>query len=67
MERWFGPMRLVQDYTLESRQGRTALRLVHLGFGEGPGWDNEYEGTRGGWRMCFGRLKVALRSRRARV
>ena len=54
------PCRLVQDYYLEAEGGKTVLRLVHSGFGTSEGWDIEYEGTRGGWAVCFLRLKHAL-------
>ncbi len=58
------PMRLVQDYTLEAREGKTVLRLVHSGFGSGGGWDTEYDGTKGGWKMCFERMRVAIEQHR---
>ncbi|MEZ5403831.1 MAG: SRPBCC domain-containing protein [Bryobacteraceae bacterium] len=51
------PQRLIQDFYIETRNGRTVLRLVHSGFGATADWDGEFEGTRGGWRMCFFRLK----------
>lgn len=58
------PCRLVQDWTLESKEGRTVLRLVHSGFGSGDGWDHEFEGTREGWRGCFFRLKTWMEGHR---
>jgi uncharacterized protein YndB with AHSA1/START domain len=54
------PCRLLQDYFLEVEGGKTVLRLVHSGFGTSAEWDNEYEGTRGGWPVCFFRLKHGL-------
>lgn len=54
------PCRLIQDYFLESHNGRTILRLVHSGFGSSESWDLEYEGTRQGWAICFERLKFGL-------
>jgi len=58
------PCRLVQDYFLETEAGRTRLRLVHSGFGSSADWDNEYEGTRGGWAACFFRLQQVLERHR---
>ena len=54
------PSRLVQDYFLEGRGGTTVLRLVHSGFGASAEWDREFEGTRGGWKACFLRMKYGL-------
>jgi len=55
------PCRLVQDFFLESAAGgKTLLRLVHSGLGDSAGWDNEYEGTRGGWQACFLQLRHGL-------
>lgn len=58
------PRRLVQDYFLEAKGGKTILRFVHSGFGTSRGWDIEYEGTKGGWASCFLRLKHALERHR---
>lgn len=38
------------DIDLEASAGKTTLRLVHSGFGEGADWDELYDGTRVGWR-----------------
>jgi uncharacterized protein YndB with AHSA1/START domain len=54
------PCRLLEDFYLEAGGGTTVLRLVHSGFGTGPEWDGEYEGTRGGWTTCFLRMKHGL-------
>jgi len=59
------PCRLVQDYYLESPEGKTVLRLVHSGFGSSEAWDPEYEGPRGGWATCFFRLKHVLELHRS--
>jgi uncharacterized protein YndB with AHSA1/START domain len=40
---------MAMDFTLETRQGKTRLRLVHSGFGEGAAWDDELDGVRNGW------------------
>jgi len=58
------PCRLVEDFHLEAQGGMTVLRLVHSGFGASTGWDHEYEGTRGGWAVCFLRLKHGLEQHR---
>jgi uncharacterized protein YndB with AHSA1/START domain len=58
------PCPLLQDYFLEAEGGKTVLRLVHSGFGTSAEWDNEYEGTRGGWPVCFFRLKHGLEHHR---
>src|SRR5262249_43362101 len=58
------PCRLVQDYYLEAAGGKTVLRLVHSGFGSGEAWDVEYDGTRGGWPICFLRMKLGLEQHR---
>lgn len=54
------PARLVVDYFLETRDGKTVLRLVHSGFGPGADWDGEYEGTRVGWAGFFRTLRHGL-------
>ena len=56
--------RLVQDYYLETEQGRTVLRMVHSGFGSEESWDEEYDGTRQGWKACFLRMKLMLERHR---
>lgn len=40
---------MVMDFTLETVAGRTRLRLVHSGFGNGSAWDDEIDGVRVGW------------------
>jgi uncharacterized protein YndB with AHSA1/START domain len=37
------------DFSLETHQGKTRLRLVHSGFAEGAAWDDELDGVRNGW------------------
>jgi len=44
---------IVLDYTLETREGKTVLRLVHSGIPDAPEWDGFYEGTKAGWPMFF--------------
>lgn len=56
--------RLVEDFYLQAEGGKTILRLVHSGFGASKAWDDEYEGTQGGWPICFFRLKQGLEGHR---
>jgi len=41
--------RVVMEFTLDTHQGQTRLRLVHSGFGTGAAWDDELEGVTNGW------------------
>lgn len=59
-----GPARLYQDFYLSSDNGQTVLRLVHSGFGADAVWDQEYEGTLGGWPCVFFCLKHMLEHHR---
>jgi uncharacterized protein YndB with AHSA1/START domain len=54
------PTELAVDYHLEAREGRTALRLVHSGFGRGANWDEEYEGVNTGWMFELRSLRHYL-------
>ena len=48
----FLPMSLVEiatEYELERDAGKTTLRLVHSGFGDGAEWDDLFDATRAGW------------------
>jgi uncharacterized protein YndB with AHSA1/START domain len=44
---------IVLEYTLETHEGKTVLRLVHSGIPDAPEWDGFFEGTRAGWPMFF--------------
>ncbi len=44
------PHRVAMEFTLESHLGRTRLRLVHSGFGEGASWDDELDSIGAGWQ-----------------
>lgn len=44
-----GTMRLATDYHLESAGGRTVLRVVTSGFGEGTDWNEWFDGVSTGW------------------
>lgn len=52
------------DFFLEGRGGRTTLRLVHSGFGEGGSWDDEYDSVRRGWRYELQGLRHYLEKHR---
>ena len=39
------------DWYLEHEGGTTRVRMVASGFGEGPKWDQEYDGTYYGWDL----------------
>lgn len=54
----------VTDYHLESRGGRTVLRVVTSGFPQDPTWDAWYEGTVRGWRFELGSLRHYLERHR---
>jgi uncharacterized protein YndB with AHSA1/START domain len=58
------PAQLAVDYHLEGRGGRTALRLVHSGFGRGADWDDEYEAIRTGWTFELRGLRHYLERHR---
>ena len=74
-------LRLVQDYapsdgaeravvamefTLESRAGKTRLRLVHSGFGHGAAWDNEIDSISEGWPSELRSLRFYLERHQGR-
>lgn len=48
------------DYLIESREGKTYLRLVHSGFDSDAKWDNEYESTHSGWLTFLAMLRYSL-------
>jgi len=52
--------RLVVDWYLDGKGGRTVLRLVHSGFGLEAKWDDEYESTDRGWDFELRSLKHYL-------
>jgi hypothetical protein len=54
------------EFTLETHQGKTRLRLVHSGFGEGAAWDNELEGITEGWQAEFRSLRHYLEHHRGK-
>src|SRR5262249_1267956 len=44
---------IVQEYTLETRDGKTVLRLGPPGITHPPEWGGVYVSTRTGWPMFF--------------
>lgn len=54
------PARIAIEFTLESHQGKTRLRLVHSGFGSGAAWDDEVEGITEGWQAELASLRHYL-------
>jgi len=60
------PARIAMEFTLETHQGRTRLRLVHSGFGHGAAWDNELDGITEGWQAELRGLRHYLEKFRGR-
>jgi uncharacterized protein YndB with AHSA1/START domain len=60
------PARIAMEFTLETVQGRTRLRLVHSGFGNGAAWDAEVDGISEGWQAELRSLRHYLRRHRGR-
>jgi len=51
---------IVTDYRLETKSGKTVLRLVHSGFGDGSDWGELFDATRTGWGFQLRGLKHYL-------
>jgi uncharacterized protein YndB with AHSA1/START domain len=58
--------RVVIEFTLDTHQGQTRLRLVHSGFGSGAAWDDELEGVTNGWNYELRGLAHYLAHHRGR-
>ena len=52
------------NWYLEHEGGVTRVRMVASGFGEGPSWDHEYEGTFHGWDLFHKTMKHYLEHHR---
>ena len=52
--------RLMVDWFISTEAGQTVLRLVHSGFGEGAKWDDQIDGTQGGWTYFLWNLEYCL-------
>jgi uncharacterized protein YndB with AHSA1/START domain len=44
---------MIDEYTIETRNGRTVLRLVNSGIPDSADWETYYDGTNRGWDMFF--------------
>jgi hypothetical protein len=51
---------MVDEYTIERRDGKTVLRLVSSGIPSAPEWDGFYNGTASGWPSFFRTLRHYL-------
>jgi len=51
---------MVDEYTIERRDGKTVLRLVSSGIPNTPEWDGFYNGTDTGWPSFFRTLRHYL-------
>lgn len=58
------PTPIATDIFLETRAGKTALRLVHSGFSTDSNWDDLVDATRRGWRFQLGGLQHYLERHR---
>ena len=55
-----GTTPMVDEYTIERRDGKTVLRLVSSGIPNEPEWDGFYDGTDSGWSSFFRTLRHYL-------
>jgi uncharacterized protein YndB with AHSA1/START domain len=60
------PQQMAMEFTLESHDGRTRLRLVHSGFAHGASWDDELDGVSGGWQSELRCLRHYLERHKGR-
>jgi uncharacterized protein YndB with AHSA1/START domain len=58
---------MIQEYTIERRDGKTVLRLVHSGIPDTPEWDGFYDGTNAGWPSFFRVLRHYLEHHRGKT
>jgi uncharacterized protein YndB with AHSA1/START domain len=58
------PARMAMEFTLETHDGRTRLRLVHSGFAQGQSWDDELDSTSAGWQFELRSLRLYLERHR---
>jgi len=62
-----GPsQQLAMEFTLETQAGRTTLRIVHSGFGDGASWDDELESVSAGWQFELRGLRHYLEHHKGR-
>ena len=55
-----GTTPMIDEYTIERRDGKTVLRLVNSGIPNSPEWDGFYNGTDTGWDSFFRTLRHYL-------
>ena len=51
---------MIDEYTIERRDGKTVLRLVSSGIPDAKEWDGFYNGTNSGWKSFFRTLQHYL-------
>ena len=62
-----GPaQQLAMEFTLETHAGRTTLRFVHSGFGDGASWDDELDSVSAGWQFELRGLRHYLERHKGR-
>jgi uncharacterized protein YndB with AHSA1/START domain len=61
-----GTTPMVDEYTIERRDGKTVLRLVSSGIPNAPEWDGFYNGTESGWPSFLRTLRHYLEHHRGR-
>jgi hypothetical protein len=52
------------DWLIETRGGKTVVRLVHSGFGTSSDWDDNYNAMTAGWRYFLFNLRHYLEKHR---
>jgi uncharacterized protein YndB with AHSA1/START domain len=60
------PQRMAMEFTIETHEGRTRLRLVHAGFGRGANWDDELDSVSAGWQFELRGLRHYLEQHQGR-
>jgi uncharacterized protein YndB with AHSA1/START domain len=60
------PASIAIEFSLETHQGKTRVRLVHSGFGHGGAWDDEVEGITEGWQAELRSLRHYLERHRGK-
>lgn len=61
-----GTTPMVDEYTIERRDGKTVLRLVSSGIPDAPEWDGFYNGIDSGWASFFRTLRHYLEHHRGK-
>ena len=54
------PVRMMVDFHVEGKRGRTVVRLVQSGFGASADWDEMYDALKDGWTYFLFNLKHYL-------